>query len=184
MVPPGLPELECLPKRICSLDLRCERPVDQRHQLHIHGVRDQRGRLVAASTASAVVTPRAVPGAPTGVTATAEDAAGLVSWTAPVSHGGSAITRYTITSCPGGKTAWVSWLATTGTVTGLSNGTAYTFPVSASNAVGTSTGLGRLGFGDSDGPDGGVHWYGSDRVLNTLAGGSALPRRSWVRGGP
>lgn len=77
-----------------------------------------------------------VPGAPTGVAATAGDASATVSWSAPASDGGSPITGYTVTSSPGGKTC--TW--TTGplscTVTGLTNGTAYTFRVRATNGVG------------------------------------------------
>ncbi|WP_460712665.1 hypothetical protein, partial [Nocardioides dilutus] len=44
--------------------------------------------------------PDTVPGAPTGVTATAGDAQAMVSWTAPSSDGGSALTGYTVTSSP------------------------------------------------------------------------------------
>ncbi|TQJ52257.1 molybdenum-dependent oxidoreductase-like protein [Phycicoccus sp. SLBN-51] len=81
------------------------------------------------------------PGAPTNVTATAGDKAATVSWTAP-SDGGSAITSYTVTPYVGTTaqtptTVTGSPPATTTTVNGLTNGTAYTFTVSATNAVGT-----------------------------------------------
>src|SRR5438445_315991 len=62
----------------------------------------------AASAASNSVTPVAaatVPSAPTAVTATAGDAQATVSWTAPASDGGSAITSYTVTSSPAGASA-------------------------------------------------------------------------------
>jgi len=59
-----------------------------------------------------------------------------VSWTAP-SNGGAAITKYTVTASPGGRTATTTG-ATKATVTGLTNGTAYTFTVSATNVAGTS----------------------------------------------
>ncbi|WP_198424453.1 fibronectin type III domain-containing protein [Geomonas limicola] len=77
------------------------------------------------------------PGAPTIGTATVGNAQATVSFTPPVSNGGSAITSYTVTSTPGGKTATGS--ASPLTVTGLTNGTSYTFTVTATNAAGTST---------------------------------------------
>ena len=82
-----------------------------------------------------------VPGAPTGVSATAGNGSASVSWTAP-SSGGSAITSYTVTPYVGSAaqtpvTVSGSPPATSTTVTGLTNGTSYTFTVSATNAVGT-----------------------------------------------
>jgi hypothetical protein len=77
-----------------------------------------------------------VPGAPISPIATAGNAQATVSFTAPASTGGSAITGYTVTSTPGGFTA--SGAASPITVTGLSNGTSYTFTVAATNALGNS----------------------------------------------
>ena len=88
------------------------------------------------SSPSNATTPRAVPGAPTGVSATAGDASAVVTWTPPTSNGGSAITAYTVTSSPGGITATVLAPETSATVSGLTNGTAYTFTVHATNAAG------------------------------------------------
>lgn len=90
-----------------------------------------------ASAPSSPVTPRTVPGAPTGVSATAGNAAAEVSWSAPASNGGAAITGYTATSSPDGRTCASSG-ATTCAVAGLTNGTEYTFRVVATNAAGSS----------------------------------------------
>ena len=81
-----------------------------------------------------------VPGAPTIGTATATGTTtATVAFTAPASNGGTAITSYTATSSPSGGTGTLSQ-AGSGTinVTGLSSSTAYTFTVTATNAVGTS----------------------------------------------
>ncbi|MDD2176218.1 DUF4347 domain-containing protein [Acidovorax sp. D2M1] len=80
------------------------------------------------------------PSAPTIGTATAGDAQANVTFTAPGSNGGSAITTYTATANPGGAFGSCAGpAACTATVTGLANGTAYTFTVTATNGVGTST---------------------------------------------
>ena len=74
------------------------------------------------------------PDAPTEVMATPGDGEASVSFTAPSSNGGSSITSYTVTSSPDGKTA--TGAASPVLVTGLTNGTAYTFTVTATNIVG------------------------------------------------
>ncbi len=81
------------------------------------------------------------PAAPTGVTATASKGSATVTWTAP-SPGSSPITSYTVTPYIGTSAQTPTVVngappATNATITGLTNGTTYTFKVSATNAVGT-----------------------------------------------
>ncbi|WP_051324296.1 DUF4082 domain-containing protein [Candidatus Solirubrobacter pratensis] len=94
-----------------------------------------------ASAASSAVTPTAAvaPGAPTGVTASADTKSATVSWTAPANDGGSPITGYTVTPYAGataGTPVQAGASATSARITGLANGTSYTFKVTASNAAG------------------------------------------------
>ena len=90
-----------------------------------------------ASSPSSAVTPATVPGAPTGVAATPGNGSASVSFTAPASNGGSAITNYTVTSSPGGFTG--TGASSPIIVSGLTNGTPYTFTVVATNSVGDGT---------------------------------------------
>jgi len=93
-----------------------------------------------ASAASNSVTPAVGPGAPTAVTATAGDKQATVSFVAPASNGGSAITTYTALASPGGQTGSCAGPAACAiTVTGLTNGATYTFTVTATNIAGTGT---------------------------------------------
>jgi len=75
------------------------------------------------------------PGAPTSVTASAGDTTASVSFTAPTFAGiPEGITGYLATSIPGGLTA--TGASSPLSVSGLTNGTAYTFAVQATNSVG------------------------------------------------
>ena len=76
-----------------------------------------------------------VPGAPTKVSATAGNASATLTWTAPSSDGGAAITGYVIK--PSHGPAVKVGDVTSDTLTGLTNGTAYRFTVAAVNSVGT-----------------------------------------------
>jgi hypothetical protein len=87
-----------------------------------------------ASAASASITATTVPAAPTIGTATGGNASATVTYTAGAT-GGKTITTFTATSSPGSLTGTG---ASPITVSGLTNGTAYTFTVTATNANGTS----------------------------------------------
>jgi hypothetical protein len=78
------------------------------------------------------------PDAPTDVVGTPGDGRVSVSWTAPVDDGGSVVTGYTVTAAPDAASCVVVAPVTSCEVTGLVNGTAYTFTVVATNAVGDS----------------------------------------------
>ena len=81
------------------------------------------------------------PGVPTGVTALAGDTQVNVSWVAPADDGNSPITQYVVTQTPPGGVAGEHTVPGTSTsllVTGLSNGTSYSFTVRARNAIGDS----------------------------------------------
>ena len=90
------------------------------------------GTIFAASS------PATVPGVATNVSAKAGHCSVTLTWTAPVSDGGVAITGYAITwgNGPGLDVGDV----TSATVTGLRSGTAYSFTISAINAAGSGPG--------------------------------------------
>ena len=97
----------------------------------------------AAANNSTVL--RTAPGKPTGLEASASGDARIdLSWTAPASDGGSAITGYKIEVSTDGGTNWTDLVADIGnddtryTHTGLAPGSTRHYRVSAINAVGTS----------------------------------------------
>ena len=82
-----------------------------------------------------------VPGAPTiGTASYTSSTTASVPFTAPSSDGGSVIISYTATSSPGGITGTLTQAGSgTITISGLTTGTAYTFTVTATNAIGTGS---------------------------------------------
>ena len=95
----------------------------------------------SSSLSSSSITSTSVPGVPMNLVAVAGDTRCTISFTAP-NNGGSPITKFTAVSSPGGiVTDFVSAITSTGTgrgiVQGLTNGTAYTFTLTATNTIGT-----------------------------------------------
>jgi len=89
--------------------------------------------------AAALPLPTGPPDAPTNVAATAGNASALVSWTAPA----QTVTTYTVTPFVGTATqtalaVTIDGLTPFALVSGLTNGTTYTFKVKATNTFGTS----------------------------------------------
>ena len=80
------------------------------------------------------------PDAPTSVIVTPGDSQLIISWGAPVSNGGDAITAYTATATDGSSSSTCGW--TTGTLTctisSLTNGTSYAVTIVATNSIGDS----------------------------------------------
>ena len=76
------------------------------------------------------------PGAPLAASAVAGDRSASVSWTAPSEAGSFAISGYQAMASPGGRSCLVSAAALSCEVSGLSNGTTYTFAVRALNGAG------------------------------------------------
>ena len=102
------------------------------------------GESPASNEASATPTPPATaPSAPQSLSATAGNAQVSLSWSAPSSNGGSALTTYTlyrstISGVLGSALSPSPGLSTNYTDTTAVNGTAYYYVVKASNAIGES----------------------------------------------
>jgi titin len=92
-----------------------------------------------AKTVQISAIPFAGPGVPTGLTAVPGNTQVTLNWTAPASNGGSAITGYKLYRAAtetGTYTEIASPTGTTYTDTGLTNGQAYWYKVSAVNTAG------------------------------------------------
>ncbi|MGQ7890402.1 S-layer homology domain-containing protein [Paenibacillus sp. WC2504] len=92
------------------------------------------GLSVESNQANA--TPATVPAAPTNVSAVVGNGTATVTFTAPTDNGGSAITGYEVTASSGNIT--VTGPSSPIIITGLVNGTSYTFTVKAISDVGKS----------------------------------------------
>ncbi len=80
-----------------------------------------------------------VPSEPLNVVVAPYDSAASVSWSVPLSNGGSPITSFTVTSTPESKSCTTPDGTTNSClVEGLTNGVSYTFTVIASNGIGDS----------------------------------------------
>jgi len=94
----------------------------------------------ASAPSNPVIPNASVPGQPTGLGASAGNAQVSITWTTPSTNGGAAITSYSLTPYVGStsQTAIQTGSASPSvTVTGLVNGTTYTFTVAATNSAGT-----------------------------------------------
>jgi hypothetical protein len=91
-----------------------------------------------SSPSNEITTDATAPDAPTIGTATKTGTStATIAFLPPVSNGGRAVTVYTATSLPSGVTA--TGTSSPITLTGLTSATAYTFTVTATNSVGTSS---------------------------------------------
>ena len=113
-----------------------------------------------------------VPGAPTGLVATAGNATASIGFTAPASNGGTIITAYTASCTASGVVKTGTGTSSPITVSGLSNGTSYSCAVAASNAQG----VGAASPSVSVTPMAGGTSSGSFALSSaTVANGGALP---------
>ena len=135
----------------------------------------------AASNVDDATTGTSVPGAPTGLMATANGNTQIdLSWTAPASDGGSAITGYRIEISPNGNSSWTTHLANTsgtGTTyahTGLAAGTTRHYRVSAINTNGAGAAS------NVDGATTGTTVPGAPTGLVATASGNTRINLSWT----
>lgn len=106
------------------------------YSISVYATNDAGGGEV--STSSTLITPRTLAGAPTNVSISPGDKQLGVSWRAPSSNGGSAVTSYTVTAQPGSVTCTAIAPSTSCNLLGLSNGSVYSVTVVATNPAGDS----------------------------------------------
>jgi len=95
------------------------------------------GDSVASSTVTG--SPVTIPGKPTISATEPGSNSVLVRWRAPSATGGASVTSYTVVASPGGNSCSTSGAVLFCTVTGLDNGTTYSFTVTATNTAGTGS---------------------------------------------
>ena len=110
------------------------------YQIQIAAQNSKGWSVWSSSTPGATIT---TPGPPLNPIATRGNSQVSFSWTTPVSNGGSPITDYILRYTTNNST-WSVFnrdpsTATSGTITGLTNGQAYTFKIAAVNAAGRGT---------------------------------------------
>ena len=91
---------------------------------------------VGASATSNVVVPSSVPSAPTITSVVPANGAATLSWSAPASISGVPLVSYRAIARPGGASCHVPATAKGCVISGLRDGTGYTFVVYATNASG------------------------------------------------
>ena len=140
----------------------------------LHGV-----PAVINNSAITVLTTTA-PGAPTGLTATASGTTAInLSWSAPASTGGSAITGYKIEVSPNGTSGWTDQVANTNSTattyahTGLAAGDTRHYRVSAINTNGAGTAS------NVDSATTGTTAPGAPTGLSATASGTTAINLSW-----
>src|SRR5579883_3268004 len=111
-------------------------------QAYYYQVRAVNSAGTGAASNEASATPSTAPGAPSGLVATGGNSQVALSWNAPSSNGGSAITSYDIYrgTSPGGEASGPVASGVTSTRytdTGVANGQAYYYQVRAVNSAGT-----------------------------------------------
>ena len=115
-----------------------------RYSVYVKAV-NAAGTSVASATVQATAATTSVTSAPQNLAGTPGNAQAILSWTAPASVNNSAVIGYKILKSSDGGLTWTTAMTvganTLGTtITGLSNGSTYSFEVVATNAIGDSAG--------------------------------------------